>query len=104
MNDCMRSRYRWLRRFLAAFCVTLLAVLTVMGCVIADINTRRTALAEDPLTTTTVEIGAAALPAWAQKAVSLLPAEVRLLGLIPETLGLTIPREQDRQEYLPRFE
>lgn len=99
----MRSRYRWLRRFLAAFCVTLLAVLTGMGCVIADINTRRTSFPDDPWMTATVEIGAASLPEWAQKAVSLLPADWRLWGLIPETLGLTIPREQDRLEHLPRF-
>lgn len=99
----MHSRYLWLRRFLAVFCVTLIVALAGVACAIADVNTRSTAFSVDPTVRMEVEAGTASLPEWAQRAMGLLPAPARLLGWLPEGVGITLPREQDRQRQLPRL-
>lgn len=89
---------------MAAFCITLIVLMTGLCCFIADVNTRRTAFSGNPLPD--VDLSAwelDCLPDWVQQGFSLLPAPVRMLCWIPEAVGLALPREWDKQEHAPRL-
>ena len=100
----MGKRYNRFRSFMIAFCITLLIWVTGLCFLIADVNTRRTTFSGSPLPD--VDLSAwelDRLPDWVQRGFSLLPAPARMLCWIPETVGLAIPREWDRQEHAPRL-
>lgn len=99
----MSIRFAWLRRFLAAFCLSLLVVLTGMAFLIADMSTCQTLSTPSPVETASADVSIAALPDWAQDIYALLPAPMRLWIRIPEVMGIWVPMEEDRQEHLPRF-
>lgn len=97
------KRYPRFRAFMAAFCITLILLLTGIGFVVADANTRRVTLGENAFPA--VDLAAwepDRLPAWVQEGFCLLPAPVRMLCWIPEAT-LALPRVWTDKENAPRL-
>lgn len=91
------------RTFMAAFCMTLILVLTGIGCLVADVGTRRVTRGADALPV--VDLTAWApdrLPSWMQQGAWLLSAPVRLLCRLPQA-AIAIPRMQADAASAPRL-
>ena len=91
------------RAFMAAFCMTLILFLTGIGCLVADVGTRRVTRGADALPL--VDLAAWApdrLPAWMQQGAWLLSAPVRLLCRLPQA-AIAIPRMQTDAATSPRL-
>ena len=97
------NRHTWFRRFMTAFILSLLVAVTGMAFLIADLQTCRTLSIPSPAKDA-AERSIVALPDWAEDVYAFLPAPMRAWLRIPEAVGIWIPKEQDRQEHLPRFE
>ena len=98
------NRYAWFGRFITAFILSLLVAVTGMAFLIADLQTCRTLSISSPAEEAMATLSLSAIPEWAEDIYTFLPAPMRAWLRIPEAVGIWIPKEQDRQEHLPRFE
>lgn len=97
------THYSHFRAFMAALCITLILLLTGIGCLVADVSTRRITHGADALPVADLTAWTPNhLPSWMQQGTWLLSAPMRLLCRLPQA-AVTIPRMQADAASAPRL-